>query len=199
MLTPIFGVDDDMRGFVQRYAARGYVVVAPDLFWRTIPGPLARTGADREKALTRKKMVDVEQVRGDVKAAAEGLRAIPECNGKVAAIGFCFGGRYAMLAAADGTVDATGTFHASEVGLELEAVRRVNVPVSMHYGDSDPVAPMSEVDAVAKALRGKHNAELFVYPGAQHSFSIPGNAAYDPVAAQASEDRVFAMLDRLKA
>lgn len=198
LLSSIFGVDDDIREFARRYAQRGYVVVAPDLFERVLPGALKRTGDDHSKALDRKKKVDVEQLRRDVKATIADLRAMPECNGKVAALGICFGGRYALLAAIDGDVDAAGAYHASEAGLLVTELEHVNAPISLHYGDSDSVAPMSEVNEVKRALQNDPQAEVCIYPGAGHNFSIPGHPAYDPAAAQAAEARVFAMFDRLK-
>jgi carboxymethylenebutenolidase len=198
LLTPIFGVDDDMRGFAERYSARGYVVVAPDLFAGILPGPLPRTEEGRLKAVERKHAVQADRMRVEVARAAAELREHPDCNGKVGAIGICFGGRYAVLAAADGAVDAAGAYHATEVGLHLGELARIGVPLSLHYGERDPLAPMVEVEAIRSALRDKPEAEVCVYPDAQHSFSIPGNPSYDTAAAQAAEARVFAMLDRLK-
>ncbi|HET9392495.1 MAG TPA: dienelactone hydrolase family protein [Candidatus Rubrimentiphilum sp.] len=198
LLSSIFGVDDDIREFARRYAQRGYVVVAPDLFARILPGALKRTGDDYSKAVDRKKKVDVDQLRRDVKTTIAELRAMPECNGKVAALGICFGGRYALLAAIDGDVDAAGAYHASEAGQHIAELEHADAPISLHYGDSDSVAPMSEVNAVKRALQNDPQAEVFVYPGAGHNFSIPTHPAYDAVAAQAAETRVFSMFDRLK-
>ena len=196
LLTPIFGVDADMIGFAQRYAARGYVVVAPDLFWRVHPGPLGRSGDDLVKAVDRKKRVNVERIRGDVRSTIEFLRKMPECSGKVAAIGICFGGRYAVLAALDGAVEAAGAYHATEVGRDLDELHNLNAPLSLHYGGRDPLAPISEVESIQRALRKSPLAEICIYRGAKHGYSIPGNPDYDAAAAHASEARVFAMLER---
>ena len=198
VLTPVFGVDADMRGFVDRYAQRGYIAIAPDLFWRDEPGVLRRTEEERAVALARARRVDVELCAGDVRSTVDALSSMPQCSGKVGAIGFCFGGRYAYIAAARRDVAVAGAFHGTEIGLSLAGEPPAGVPVSLHFGAADPLTPEEEVAAIAAALRGNLRAEICVYPGAAHNFSIPGNPAYDGAAAQLSETRVFALFDGLK-
>ena len=100
VLTPVFGVDDDMKRFVERFAERGFIAIAPDLFWRVKPGPLPRTDDGRAVAMPRAKAVDFELCAADVRSTVEFAGALPQCNGNVAALGFCFGGRFAYVAAA---------------------------------------------------------------------------------------------------
>src|SRR5262245_13301483 len=98
MIPPIFGLGDEERAIAWDYANAGYPVLAPDLFFRTVPGPLGREGADREKALARYSGFEVDQGVSDLADAVAALRKLAECNGKVVVFGYCFGGRYAYLA-----------------------------------------------------------------------------------------------------
>ncbi len=204
LLPPIYGVEPLIRTLADGYAARGYVVLAPNQFWRDDePQVMERTDAGRAAALARAKRVDVESVVADLGAAAAALRAMPACNGKIAVLGFCFGGRYAYIAAARLPVDAVAAFHAAQIGLSLAPAPRV--PISLHFGEDDPIAPMSEVEAIEAAVRhaqrdnGITDADVVVYPGATHNFAVPGVPGYDPAVAALSEQRVFTLFDRLKA
>ena len=197
LLPPIFGVEPVIRELADAYAARGFVVAAVNEFWRDHePQVMSRDEAGRAAALARAKRVDVELLVSDVRTGIEALRALPACNGKIAVLGFCFGGRYAYIAAARLAVDAAAAFHGTQIALSLQPTPRV--PISLHFGEHDPVVPMSEVHAIEEALQGVPGAEVFVYAGAGHNFAIPGNEHYVPAVAEMSERRTFALFDRLK-
>jgi carboxymethylenebutenolidase len=197
LLPPIFGVEPVVREMADRYAARGFAVLVPNQFWRDAePGIMARDDAGRAAAMARAKRVDPADVLRDVAAAVEALRAMPECNGGVAVLGLCFGGRYAYLAAARLPVGAAAAYHGTLVGTCLPELPRA--PIALHYGTEDPVAPMSEVDAIAAALRDVPHANVYVYDGASHNFSIPGDAHFDPDVLRRAEERTFALFDALR-
>src|SRR3954463_7589436 len=96
LASAIHGVDQDLRGIADEFAARGYIAAAPDLFWRTVPGPLAR---DDQRAAPRGQP-RLEKIKAGGRAAP-GVRALrgrePLFNGRAALIGFCYGGPYAIL------------------------------------------------------------------------------------------------------
>jgi carboxymethylenebutenolidase len=199
LLPPIFGIEPVIRALADRYAARGFVVVVPNQFRRDAePDVMERTDAGRARALARAQRVDVEAIVDDVRATVAELRAMPACNGKVAALGFCFGGRYAFLAAARLDVQAAAGFHPTQIGASLTDAPRVHAPLSLHLGAEDPLTPPSEVNAITSALQDKPDAEIFVYPGATHNFAVPGVPGYDAAVAALAEQRVFALFDRLK-
>jgi carboxymethylenebutenolidase len=199
MLPPIFGIEPVIRRLADGYAARGFVVVVPNQFWRD-PEPqfMERTDAGRASALARAKRVDVESVVADVGATIAALRAMPACSGKVAVLGFCFGGRYAFLAAARLEVDAAGAFHPTQIGLSLADAPRVHAPLSLQFGEDDPLTPKTEIHAIAASLRNRPDAELSVYPDSTHNFAIPGVPGYYAAVAELAERRVFTLFDRLK-
>lgn len=187
LITAIFGVDEEMKDLANAWAADGFVVSVPDIFWRVMPGPTD----DREKAFARYDAFDADQGMRDVEDLIADLKSRPECNGKVAVLGFCFGGRYAHLAAARLGVDAAGSFHGTRICEHLDEVDQVKCPVSFHFGAEDPVVPMDEVNAIAAAYAGRDNAEIVTYPGAGHNFAMPRKEGYVAEVAKASRDAVL--------
>ena len=187
LITAIFGIDDEMKELSDAFANDGFLVSVPDIFWRVMPGPTA----DMEKAFDRYGKFDPDQGMLDIEDLIKDLKGRPQCNGKVAVLGFCFGGRYAHLSAARLGVDAAGAYHGTAIGMHLDETDKVKCPVSFHFGDSDPVVPMDEVDAIQKSYAGRANAEISVYEGASHNFSMPYKDGYDAAAATKSRQAVL--------
>lgn len=92
LITAIYGTDDEMKELADAWAADGFVVSVPDIFWRVLPGPTA----DREVAFDRYGKFDAEQGMLDIEDLIKDLKARPECNGKVGILGFLL--RWALRA-----------------------------------------------------------------------------------------------------
>ena len=199
IVPSVFGVGDVARDNGNTFAEHGFITLTLDVFFRTIPGPLnmAEKG-DFEKALHRNDIFDADQGQRDMTAARDYALALPECNGKWAMIGYCFGGRYTLRAGAYMGADAVAAFHPSKMGVELEAAAALACPASFHCGGADQQVPPSEIEAVQKALAHNPRAETFVYPGIGHGFTSPGGPAYDADVAYTSLDRTLRMLEQLK-
>src|SRR5215210_7084515 len=118
LLQEIFGVNQVMRDIADWYAARGFVVVCPDLFWRQAPGVelTDQTDADWQRAFALYQGLDEAQAVADAAAALTALRVHPACNGKVGAVGFCLGGKLAYLLAVRADPDCAVGYYG--VGLE---------------------------------------------------------------------------------
>src|SRR3979411_2822017 len=101
LLQEIFGVNSSMREVAEYYAEEGYVVLAPDLFWRLEPGiELGYSEADFNKAFGYYQRFDANQSIKDAADALKVLRGRRECVGKGGALGFCLGGKLAYLTCA---------------------------------------------------------------------------------------------------
>ena len=199
LLPPIFGIEPVIRKMADGWAARGFVVLVLNQFWRDAePGQLDRSDEGRARAMARAQRADVDQLMDDLGAALDTLRAMPVCSGKIGVVGICFGGRYAFLATARLEVGAAAAFHGTQIGASLAEAPHVRAPLSLHFGEDDPITPPSEIDAIRAALRARPDAEIAVYPGATHNFSIPGNPAYDEDVAGRAEQRTFALFERLR-
>jgi carboxymethylenebutenolidase len=199
IVPSVFGIVQAAKDTVEMFAANGFIAIVLDVFFRTIPGP--KNNADKTEfaqALERNERFDADQGQRDMAAARDYALALPQCNGKWAMIGYCFGGRYTLRAGAYLGADAVAAFHPSKMGLELEAAAALRVPASFHFGGADQQVPMSEIEAVQRALAGNSRAETFVYPGIGHGFTSPGGASYDAGVAQVSLERTLLLLDQLK-
>lgn len=187
LITAIFGIDEEMRELSDAWAADGFVVSVPDIFWRVMPGPTD----DFEKARGRMAEFDFDQGMLDIEDLMNNLRSRPQCNGKVGVLGFCFGGRYAHLGAARLGANAAAAFHGTTIGQHIDEATNVTCPVSFHFGAEDPVVPMDEVTAIEAAYRGHDNAEIVVHEGVGHNFSMPYKPGYDEAVAIASRASVL--------
>jgi carboxymethylenebutenolidase len=194
-IPSIYGNTEGMQATIDRYASDGYIVVSIDPFWRTVPGPL---GLDRQpEASARKDTWTVDQGLDDTRAVLGYLKTLPEWNGRFAMVGYCFGGRLSLLGLIRLGADAAVTFHGTAMHLDLAEAGSITAPFSFHYGENDPVVPLDQVELVKNALAGK-DGEIYVYPGAGHSFAQQESPRYDPVAGPLSEERALAVLERIK-
>ncbi|WP_374567179.1 dienelactone hydrolase family protein [Ideonella sp.] len=194
LLQEIFGVNAHIRGVAEQYALAGFVVIAPDLFWRKGERiELGYEGDDRQRAELLMSTIQTEAVVRDMQATLATLRARPECGAKVGAIGYCMGGRLAYTAAALCGVDAAVAYYGGRIQDQLHLAAQINCPIQFHYGERDDHIPPSAVEAVRQAVLDK-DAEIHVYAGAPHGFNCWARASYDPAAAALAHGRSLAFL-----
>ncbi|KVT19765.1 carboxymethylenebutenolidase [Burkholderia sp. MSMB1078WGS] len=195
IIQEIFGVNAHIRSVADQYAADGFVALAPDVFWRTQPRvELTYDGADRDKGIELMKKTDVGLAVADIGAAADALRARPEVGGKLAAIGYCFGGQLAYRAAATGKLDAAVSYYGGGIHNALDLAGQVKQPILFHYAENDHGIPLTAVDQVKAAFAGHGDASFHVYPGAEHGFNCSDRASYDQRAAALAHGRTLTFL-----
>jgi carboxymethylenebutenolidase len=194
LFQEIFGVNRHIRAVADQYALDGFVVLAPDLFWRDAPRvELGYEGADRERALVLMKGADPKLLAEDIKTTVAALRARPELAGKVGAVGYCMGGRLAYIAAATAGVDAASSFYGGGIQDQLERAASIMCPMQFHYGAKDTAIPMEAVEKVRAAFAGR-KAEFWIYPDAGHGFNCWDRSAYHAPSAALSHGRALAFL-----
>jgi dienelactone hydrolase len=184
------GLDDHARGQAQRYAAHGYAVLAADMFGAGVAGDRDRVMAclmglrDDPASLAR---------RGQAGLAA--LAACPEADGRLAAIGFCFGGLAVLtLARAGSDLRGVVSIHGSLTTAKPAEPGAVKAGVLVCHGALDPHVPMADVVRFTEEMRhAQADWQLIMYGGAMHGFThehaIPGTVpgvAYDERADQRS-------------
>jgi carboxymethylenebutenolidase len=171
LIQEIYGVSDYIRAVGEDLAGLGYVVAAPDLFWRLKPGyQAAHDEAGLAESLELSAGFDAGKGVADAAAALEQLRSLPEVAGGVGVIGFCLGGSIAFFLAARAKLDAVVSFYGSAVPGSLEALATIDVPLQFHFGGSDPYIPRDQVAAVEQASAGRDNVEIHVEEDAGHAF-----------------------------
>jgi carboxymethylenebutenolidase len=198
VLSDMFGLNEPIRAVADHYARLGHTALVPNLFWRSeIPGAISYDDPQHAKAWARLKALDLAVVSADMRAATDWLRAQPFGNGKVVAIGFCGGGRFAFLAAVRCGVDAAASLYGLGISQLLAEVANAHCPVQLHYGLQDQHISRDEIDMVAAGVRGRRNVEVLLYPDAGHSFANPVRPTYDPAAAKLAGERIAAMLNSI--
>ena len=184
LLQEIFGVNSHIRNVADQYAADGYVVLAPDLFWRS--GPRIELGYDDvswQRAVELMNATDVETAQAAIGLAVHALRTRPGVQGKVAAIGYCFGGRLAYLTSANGQVDAAVAYYGGGIQNALARAGQVRIPLQLHFGAPDAHIPAEAVARIANAFDDNDAVEIHVYDQAQHGFNCNHRASYQQRAA----------------
>ena len=178
LIQEIFGVSDYIRAVADDLAGLGYVVAAPDLFWRVKPGHDASHDEDGLKeSFGVASQFDAEKGVADATVALQHLSELPEVDGGTGIIGFCLGGSIAYLVAARSELDAAAaelavvvSFYGSMVPDNLDVIGQVRSPLQFHFGGSDPYIPREQVATVEAASAGRSNVELHVEEDAGHAF-----------------------------
>lgn len=192
----IFGVNAHIRGVAEQYALDGFVVLAPDIFWRQAPKvQLGYEGAERERGIELMKQLRQDDLLADIRASVATLRGLPETQGRpVGAVGYCLGGRLAYLAAAHTDVDAAVAYYGGGIHDQLGVAGKIKAPVQFHYAETDAGIPLTAVDQVRDAMGTR--GEVHVYPGATHGFNCWDRASYEPKSAALAHGRTLEFLAR---
>ena len=184
VIQEIFGVNNHIRNVTDRFAADGYLALAPAMFDRLKPDvELAYTQDDIGKGRELAMALKPAQVLADVNGAIKELRA--QGCAKVGIVGFCFGGTVAWRAAAVANVDAAVGYYGG--GIHGARDLKPRVPTALHFGDKDAHIPMDQVHEVADL---HPEVEVHVY-AADHGFHCDERASYDPAAAKQAYARTL--------
>ena len=211
LIHEVWGLDGHIRDVAERLAFEGYIVLAPDLFSGT--GILEQLGADIQKEMVdpatrdeaQKKMraamapMNSRQFGADTVSKLEGcfryLRGLDSCSGKIAVLGFCFGGTYAYaLAVAERGLSAAVPFY-GHVPEPLDELQKISCPVLAFYGEKDERL-IGQVPEIKKVMAEAHkNFECHIYPEAGHAFFNDTNPQrYNKEAATESWEKSLAFL-----
>ncbi len=198
LASAVHGVDNDMRAMADEFAAHGYIAAAPDLFWRTIPGPLGRDD-DRTKERSQPRMEKIKTGETDLADTLAEVRKLPQFNGQAAVIGFCYGGPYAILGPKRLGYSAGVSCHGTNMLDFIVELEGVTQPVCIIWGDQDHQAPAPVLDAYRGVPARKKNVEVHIFPGVKHGYMMERNPkAFDKKTRDFSMERALAILDGLR-
>jgi carboxymethylenebutenolidase len=185
------GLNPHIKDVTRRLAVDGFLAFAVDAL-----SPLGGTPADEDKAREMIGSLDRDQTLARYAAAVPFLATRPESNGKVGAVGFCWGGGMANRLAAAGTPLAAAVAYYG-MPLPPEEVPKITAPLLLHYAGLDERINAG-VPAFEEALKkNKKVYELHMYPGANHAFNNDTNAArYNKEAADLAWGRTIAFLKK---
>ncbi len=191
LMQEIFGVNRVMRDVADWYAARGFAVLCPDLFWRLEPGVVLsdRTQEEWRKGLELYRRLDVSLAVEDCASAMSFLRAHAACTGKVGGVGFCLGGKLAYLLSARFDPDCCVGYYGVGIEKDLREANGIKTPLMLHLAGKDALCDENARQAIRSSLRSNDLVTIHEYQDQDHAFARPGGEHFDAAAAELADLR----------
>jgi len=191
LIQEIFGVNKVMRDLADGFAAQGYTVMCPDLFWRQEPGIdiTDQSKAEWDKAFSLFQGFNVDKGVDDLKSTLASLRAHPACNGKVGSVGYCLGGKLAYLMATRSDSDANVGYYGVGIEGALGESKNIKKPLLLHVAGKDQFCPPEAQAKVKDGLKGNSQVTINDYAQQDHAFARLGGQHYDKAAADLANRR----------
>ncbi|MEW1952345.1 dienelactone hydrolase family protein [Terrabacter sp. NPDC080008] len=187
VLQEIFGVSDYIQRRAAQLAEAGYVVMAPEIYWRLgVTEPVEGEDA-LQRGMGLVQRLDWDMAVSDAATAVEWLRGRDEVTGGVGAVGFCFGGGLGYNVAAhlefDGStpLDALVSYYGSALPA-LHETLTVTAPSLHHFGLADSYIDTDTVRRLEASLRRQPDTVVETYAGADHAFDNDDMPWHDPAA-----------------
>ena len=190
VIQEIFGVNSHIQAVTDRFAAQGYLAIAPAMFERVTPGVNLGYQPDDMTAGSGLKAAATDLpspgVMQDIQAAID--YAALQTGGKVGIIGFCWGGLLTWQSACtlEG-ISAAAPYYGGGMTAPSEIARQPKCPVMAHFGEKDHYIPMDGVHALAAA----HPAMAVHTYAADHGFNCDQRGSYNEAAATLARSRTL--------
>lgn len=184
------GLNPHIQDIARRIALDGFIAFAPDAL-----APLGGYPGDEDAARALFAKLDQEKTRADFVAATVALKQLPEGNGKVGVVGFCYGGGVAnFLATRMPDLDAAVSFYGAHPA--TEDIAKIKVPLLVHLAELDERIT-SGWPAYETALKAAGvNYQAYIYPGVQHAFNNDTTPRYDEAAATLAWQRTMVFFNQ---
>jgi carboxymethylenebutenolidase len=184
------GLNPHIEDIARRLAADNFVAFAPDALF-----PLGGYPGNEEKAREVFPKLDQAKTREDFVTATGWLKARPETNGKVGAVGFCYGGGIVnMLATRVPDLAAGVAFYGSSPNVEDVPKIKAALIIQSAEVDERINASWPAYEAALKAANVRH--ERYLYPGTQHGFNNDTTPRFDAAAAKLAWERTVAFFNK---
>ncbi|GAB4228133.1 MAG: dienelactone hydrolase family protein [Stanieria sp.] len=190
LLMEAFGLTEQIRDVAVRIAKEGYVVLAPDLYYRQLPNN--KFGYEQvEQAMAMMWQLDFGQpIEQDIEAALAYLKlqstVVPN---KIGVTGFCLGGGLSFLTACrfSDRIAAVASFYGMVLDEWVEAVKDITVPIYLFFGGADLFIPIERIQQIeARFQELDQDYTVKIYPDADHGFFCDERSSYNPSAAEDS-------------
>jgi carboxymethylenebutenolidase len=198
LLQEIFGVSSYIERRGADLAGAGYVVLAPELYWRQDATPIDESAPGAlEQAIGRAQQLDWSTTVQDAVAALHQLKSLEQVSAGTGVIGFCFGGGLAFNLAAVDEVDALVSYYGSALPGLLDLAGQVTAPSLHHFGTADDFIDPATVARIRAAVTGGDAPVQFeLYEGANHAFDNDVSMLYHPQASRLAWQRTLDFLAR---
>ncbi len=181
-----FGVNPHIRNITDRIASEGYLAIAPELFHRSAPPGFEGNYGDFSSVMPHMQKLTVEGLEADIRATYNWLLQQPNVNkDKIGSIGFCMGGRVAVLANAVLPLAASVSYYGGNMPSLLDKIKNLHAPQLFFWGGQDKHILPEHIETVIRAVEeaGKQYTNV-VISQADHAFNCDDRPSYNPKAAK---------------
>lgn len=190
VIQEIFGVNPGIRKKTDSWAAKGYLGVAPDVFWRQKPGVELDSDIPEEfqEAINYMMKHDFDLGIRDVEAVIHWIRremGVP----KVGLTGYCMGGKVAYMAATRTDVDAAVGYYGVGIDQMLNESHAIAKPLLLHVPTADGFVPPEAQKAMHEGLDGNAHVTIYDYEGLDHGFAAEHGVRRNEEAARLADER----------
>ena len=194
VIQEIFGVNAHIRDVTDRFAKLGYVAIAPALYQRQAPSfESGYTPDDMKQGRIYKEQTQGDELLSDIRSTINYLKTLPNVQlGAIGAIGFCFGGHVAYLAATLPDIKATASFYGAGItnwtpgggAPTLSYTKDIKGSLYAFFGMQDASIPADQVDQIEAELTAQQTPHrIFRYANADHGFFCDQRSSYNLEAA----------------
>lgn len=182
-----YGVNGHIRNVIDRFAAQGYLAIAPELFHRTARPGFEGDYKDFSSVKPHFQALSNDDAEVDIRSTYDWLRSSPYVAPEnISCVGFCMGGKMAFLANAVVPMRAAVSFYGGRIAETLlDRAPNLHGPALLLWGGRDKHIPPEHRKAVTDALDAQKKTYVnVVFSNADHAFFCDERAAYDPSAAR---------------
>jgi carboxymethylenebutenolidase len=199
VIQEIFGVNDSLRATCQSLADMGFIAIAPDLFWRQEPGVNIsdKSEAEWKKAFALMNGFDQDKGVEDLKVTLAAARTLPGANGIAGTLGFCLGGRLAVMMATRSDADVNVSYYGVGIDNLVPEFDKIEAPLMLHIAEQDEYLTEEAVEKILDGVEESDWIDAFIYPGVQHAFARVGGVHFDARAATIANGRTAEILAEL--
>ena len=189
VIPEIFGVNVGIRSKCDQWAARGYLAIAPDIFWRFAPGVELDPDVEAQfqEALGYFGQYNADDGVKDIEATIRWARG--QGAAKVGLVGFCLGGRLAYMAAARTDIDASVGYYGVMIDTMLNEAHAIANPLMLHIPTADHFVGPAAQAAIHAALDPHLRVTLHDYAGLNHGFAAESGNRRDESGARLADNR----------
>jgi carboxymethylenebutenolidase len=189
VIQEFFGVNGHIRRVCDQYAADGYLTVSPAIFDRVERDvELGYDEAGMNKGRELRAKLDLAKCMADIQATIDASASA----GKVAALGYCWGGSLAYIASARLTgLDCAIGYYGAQIAAHASESPRA--PVMLHYAEKDEYLPQADIEKVRTA---QPSVIIYQYPGTEHGFNCDDRRFYEPKSAAIARERTLSFLGK---
>ncbi len=191
VLMEAFGLIPHIRDVAARIANEGYVVLAPDLYYRELPNnKFGYDQVEQARAAINRYVKSIKSVEEDIRAALAYVKSRSDVNpDRVGITGFCLGGSLSFFTACTlpNEIAAAASFYGIVTDEWIDAAMNITVPVYLFFGGVDPYIPRDRVQQIESRLQDlRKEYTLKIYPDADHGFFCHERSSYNRSAAEDS-------------